>query len=356
MNAPAASTLRTPEQLAVAGLLAPGQVAGLSEVAARYAVAITPTVADIIRAGGSDGPVARQYLPDARELDVRPDEATDPIGDAAHAPVKGIVHRYPDRVLLMPTQVCAVYCRFCFRRENVGPQAGALTDGELDAALDYIRRTPAVWEVILTGGDPLVLSPRRLARIIGGLEQIPHVAVIRIHSRVPVAAPERITPALLDALRATAKPVYVGVHCNHADELSTPVRAGLTRLRQAGIGLVSQSVLLRGVSDSVAALEDLFRGLLTCGVKPYYLHQLDRAPGTARFRVPLDQGQALMKALRGRVSGLALPTYVLDIPGGAGKVPVGPTFMHRDATGRATAEDRDGRSHPVDDAPGEHAA
>ncbi len=314
----ALKTLKTSADLVDGGFVAADQVTDLDAVFARYATAIPPALARLIAHPGD--PIARQFVPDLRELDVSPEERTDPVGDHVHSPIKGIVHRYPDRVLLMPTLTCAVYCRFCFRRETVGSDGGLSAD-EIAAALGYIAATPAIWEVILTGGDPLVLSARRIGEIIAALDRIPHVKVIRLHSRVPVAAPERIDAGLIAALKQTRKAVYVGIHCNHAAELTIEAVAACARLANAGIPLLAQSVLLKGVNDTAEDLENLFRALVAARVKPYYLHQLDYAPGTGHFRVPLEQGLALVQALRGRVSGLALPTYILDIPGGAGKVP-----------------------------------
>ncbi len=318
----------------------------MEEVTERYALSITPEVAAIIQAHGTDSAVGRQYIPHPDELVTAPDETIDPIGDKTHSPVKGIVHRYADRVLLMPTQVCAVYCRFCFRREAVGPDYAGLSDTELQAALDYIRHTPAIWEVILTGGDPLVLSARRLQIILNGLDEIPHVATIRIHSRVPVAAPDRIDDALLNVLRSVHKPINIAVHCNHADELTANAVHALRKLRKAGVMLFGQTVLLGGVNDDPVILEALFRGMLAAGVKPYYLHQLDRAPGTARYVVPIARGQEIVKALRGKVSGLAQPTYILDIPGGAGKVPIGPGYLSTQDD-VLMVEDPNGLTHPI---------
>lgn len=271
-------------------------------------------------------PIARQVIPDPAELTMAPHERADPIGDDALSPVKGIVHRYPDRALLKPLLACPVYCRFCFRREHVGPDGGVLTESELDAALDWIGGKPALREIILTGGDPLMLSPRRLGSLLRRVAAIPHVELLRVHTRVPAATPERVTAALASAL-AVDKPVWLVLHANHARELTDEARRALARLRRAGMPLLGQSVLLRGVNDSVDALEALFRAMLAAGVKPYYLHQLDPAPGTSRFHVPIEEGQRLLRALRGRVTGLAWPTYVLDIPGGHGKVPIGPDYL-----------------------------
>src|ERR1700692_4806894 len=283
----------------------------------------------------------RQFGPEPRERHMDPGESNDPIGDDAHSPVEGIVHRYPDRVLLKLVNACAVYCRFCFRREMVGPGRGGLSPAALGAALDYIRQTPQIWEVILTGGDPLVLSPRRLQDVVHELAAIAHVKVIRVHTRVPVAAPERITAALVRALR-TDKATFVVLHANHPRELTAQVRAACARLIDAGIPMLSQSVLLRGVNDDAETLGALLRALVECRIKPYYLHHADLAPGTAHLRTTIAEGQALMRPLHGRTSGLCQPSYVLDIPGGHGKSPIGPRYLSADG---AVIEDYCGRLH-----------
>lgn len=322
--------LTTGRALHDAGLIPADAIDDADAVAARYAVSVTPHLARLMargRAGGraAGDSIGLQYLPDPAEQVRDPLERDDPIGDAVHSPVPGVVHRYPDRVLLMPTTVCPVYCRFCFRRETVGHGGGTLPADALDAAIGYIAARPAIHEVILTGGDPLVLSPRRLGEIRARIDEIAHVEVIRIHTRVPVAEPDRVTTALTESL-AGEKPVYVSIHCNHADELDPDACAAIARLHAGGFPLLSQTVLLRGVNDDAETLAALFRKLVRHRVRPYYLHHPDLAPGTARFRVPVEQGQAIMRALRGHVSGLCLPTYVLDIPGGHGKVPVGPVY------------------------------
>jgi lysine 2,3-aminomutase len=322
-------TLRTPADLIAAGLLPEEQLEAAARVAARYAIAVPKTFASLIE--NATDPIGLQVLPDAAELEVAPNEQSDPIGDDAFSPVPGIVHRYPDRALLKPLLVCPVYCRFCFRREHVGPGGGLLTDAELANALAYLQNTPAIREVILTGGDPLLLSPRRLGALLAALEAIPHVESLRIHSRVPVADPALITTNLV-AMLATEKPLWLVVHANHARELTPAAGAALRLIQSAGVPVLGQSVLLRGVNDSEAALEDLFRAMLRARVKPYYLHQLDPAPGTARFYVPIEEGRRLLRSLRGRVTGLAWPTYVLDIPGGHGKVPLGPDYLGPDGT------------------------
>jgi lysine 2,3-aminomutase len=323
-----AATLRTPAELVAHGLVPASSQPELEQVASRYAVAITPAVASLIDRNDPQDPIARQYVPSAEELDRQPSERADPIGDHARSPVAGIVHRYPDRVLFKLVHVCAVYCRFCFRREMVGPgKDTALSDEAYTQALDYIRAHPQIWEVILTGGDPLMLSARRLRAIMRDLASIPHVKIIRIHTRIPVADPERVTSALVEALKVEGATTWVAVHANHPRELSAPARTVCAKLADAGIPLVSQSVLLRGVNDDAATLEALMRAFVECRIKPYYLHHGDLAPGTAHLRTTLEAGQALMRDLRGRVSGLCQPEYVLDIPGGHGKSPVGPNYL-----------------------------
>ena len=320
--------IRGAEDLVAAGLAAPEDRAALEQVGARYAVAITDAMRALVE--HPDDPVGRQFIPDPAELHTAPHERADPIGDDALSPLPGVVHRYPDRALLKPLLVCPVYCRFCFRREHVGPSGGLLSDAELEAAYDWFRAHPAVREVILTGGDPLMLSPRRLGAILRALAAIPHIELLRIHTRVPVADPARVTAGLAAAMDAGV-PVWLVLHSNHARELTADAKAALRRIQAAGVPVLGQSVLLRGVNDSPETLEDLFRAMLRARVKPYYLHQLDPAPGTARFHVPIEEGQRILRALRGRVSGLAWPTYVLDIPGGHGKVPVGPDFLENGA-------------------------
>ncbi len=330
--------LRTTSDLVAAGLVGVDAATPLDAVGDRYAVAITPEIQGLIET--ADDPIGLQFVPDPAELDHLPHELADPIGDAAHTPVPGLVHRYPDRVLLKPVLVCPVYCRFCFRREHVGPGAGAMSPADIDAAISYIAARPAIREVILTGGDPLMLAPRRLAALLDRLQAIPSVELLRLHSRVPVTDPARITPALLSALEHDT-PIWLAVHANHAREFSPAAAAALRALHAVGVPLLGQTVLLRGINDSAAALEGLFRAMLRCRVKPYYLHQLDPAPGTARFHVPIEEGRRLLETLRGRVTGLAWPTYVLDIAGGHGKVPIGPDYLEggsvRDPWGGAHA-------------------
>ena len=317
----AARSLTTVAELAAAGLLPEAKRADAEAVAERYAVAVTPALAAMIDADDPLDPIARQFIPDAAELATLPQEREDPIGDLAFSPVEGIVHRYPDRVLLKAVHVCPVYCRFCFRREMVGPEGlGTLSAKALDAAIAYIAGRPEIWEVILTGGDPLVLSPRRLQAMMERLASIPHVKIVRLHSRVPVVDPARVDAALVTALKASGKTTYVALHANHPREFTAEARAAVARIVDAGMVMISQTVLLKGVNDDAGVLAALMRAFVENRIKPYYLHHPDLAPGTAHFRLSLAEGRALVDGLRGRISGLCQPTYILDIPGGHGKV------------------------------------
>ncbi len=316
-------SLRSLGDLVAGGLLPADSVGTLGPVAERFAIGVSPQMAAIIRAGGRNGPIGRQFIPDRRELTVDPIERHDPIGDDAHSPLFGLVHRYPDRVLFKLVSVCPVYCRFCFRREMVGPGGdGAMSDEDIAAAAAYVRARPEIREVILTGGDPLMLSARRIRTVMEHLNGSPHLDVVRWHTRVPVVAPERLTAEIIAAVSQSDKIVVVAIHCNHADELGPEAETAIRALRRAGVTLVSQSVLLKGINDNLPALETLMRTFLRLGILPYYLHHGDLAKGTSHFRTTLLEGLELVEVLRGRLSGLAQPTYVLDLPGGAGKVPV----------------------------------
>jgi lysine 2,3-aminomutase len=338
-------TVRTLDDLCAQALVPREKLDTLADVAARYAVALTPAVVDLIDRDDPDDPIARQFVPDAREGEQTREERADPIADDPFSPVEGLVHRYPDRVLLKVVNACAVYCRFCFRREMVGPGRGGLSAAALAAAIDYIERHPQIWEVILSGGDPLILSARRIRDLMRRLAAIPHVDVIRVHTRMPVVAPERIGPALVRALRAD-KATFVVLHANHPRELTPQARAACARLIDAGIPMLSQSVLLRGVNDDIETLGTLMRTFVACRIKPYYLHHADLAPGTAHLRTTIAEGQQLMRGLRGRFSGLCQPTYVLDIPDGHGKSPLGPNYVSSaDDAGAVLIEDYEGRRH-----------
>jgi len=306
----------------------------LEQVARKYAVAVSPHLLSLVDPADPNDPIARQFLPSLDELVTLPEELPDPIGDAAHSPVAGIVHRHADRVLFKAVAACPVYCRFCFRREMIGPGSeNALSKEDFAAALAYIAAHPEIREVILTGGDPFILSPRRVADITQGLAAIAHVKVIRWHTRVPVTDPARVNDAVVAALHAPGATAWVALHANHAREFSSEAIAAIALLVDGGIPLVSQSVLLKGVNDDGDTLAALMDAFVANRIKPYYLHHPDLAPGTSHFRVGIEEGLALVKALRARVSGLAMPTYMLDIPGGFGKVALESDHLEKTAQG-----------------------
>ena len=340
------TNIKTTADLITAELVDKSQRNEIATVLDRYACSLTPTLAALINPDDPNDPIAKQFVPSAQELIRFPEERDDAIGDDIKSPVKGIVHRYPDRALLKLVNICPVYCRFCFRREMIGPKHdGMLTPHELCAALDYLKKHKDIWEVILTGGDPLILSPRRIKDITKALSIISHIKVLRWHTRVPIAMPEHVTDDLIVALATSEKTIYVSIHANHARELTPQARDVCKRMASAGINLVSQTVLLKGVNDTAETLCDLMRAFIESEIKPYYLHHPDLAPGTSHFRVPIRNGQSLMRELRQRLSGLAQPTYVLDIPGAHGKVPIGPEYIRTTPTGTHVVIDPMGRHH-----------
>lgn len=359
MNKPARSILTesslSPERIKdVSGLIRsslhkemPEQV--LDSISRSFMIGLSPHLVELIHKTGLDGPIARQYLPDMRELLTLPGEEFDPIGDGAHSPVPGIVHRYPDRVLLKIASVCAVYCRFCFRRELLGPKAETLSSEDLRGAIAYIKSHSTIREVILTGGDPMILSPARLRGLIEALNQIDHVRIVRIHTRIPIADPARVDDALIDALATSAKSLYVCLHINHPAEIAESVEAAVGRLRAIGASLLSQSVLLKGVNDSADILADLMQELVRLHVIPYEIHHPDMTRGTGHFRLGLERGREIVGALRGHISGLCQPHYMLDIPGGFGKVEVLSTNVLHKGDGVYQVKDYKGNFHEYRD-------
>ncbi|MFV3077457.1 lysine-2,3-aminomutase-like protein [Niveispirillum fermenti] len=338
-TAPRPKTLRHVRDLADRGLADAAGLPVLEQVAAQFAVAVTPAMTDLIDPADPNDPVARQFLPDPRELDIQETELADPIGDDPFTPVKGIVHRYRDRVLLKPVHACPVYCRFCFRREMVGPGADALTADELDRAIAYIAGNAEIWEVILTGGDPMILSPRRMGAIIARLNAIPHLGSIRIHTRVPLVDPVRVDADMVAALKGGRIPTWVVLHSNHWKEFAEDGRAAVARLVDAGIPMLGQTVLMRDINDDADTLARTFRTMVTNRIKPYHLNHGDLAKGTSHFRTSVAAGRTLVKALRGDLSGICQPTYILDIPGGHGKVPLGAAYLMPAAGARAGGAD-----------------
>jgi lysine 2,3-aminomutase len=308
-----AAGLTRPEQLAAFFNIDP---APLRHVAERYPMLITPHYLRLIEQPGD--PIWRQCVPDPLEL--LPDQLfDDPLNEAAFSPVPAVVHRYPDRALLMVSGTCAGFCRFCTRKSRVGRPQLCFSDRQIDEGIAYIAGQSTIRDVILTGGDPLLLDDDRLVDCLAHLRRIPHVEILRIGSRVPVTLPDRVTPALCEQL-ARFQPLYLNTHFNHPRELTPAAREACARLADAGLPLGNQTVLLRGVNDDPEVMADLCRGLLSMRVKPYYLHQMDLAKGTRHFRVPVERGLEIVGALRGNVSGMGIPNYMADPPGGEGKV------------------------------------
>ncbi len=316
----------------------------IEQVAKHYALAISPTVLDLLGEDDPEQGIARQFVPTPEELTDSPEELMDPIGDSRHSPVPGIIHRYHDRVLFNVVNTCPVYCRFCFRRESVGPQNPGLKSEQIDTALTYIRDHPEIWEVIFSGGDPLILSARRLQSLLTRLRDIAHVGIARFHSRVPAVAPERITDDVLQAL-TSGPTTFVVLHINHPDELSPQACDAIAKIVDAGIPMLSQSVLLRGVNDSADILGRLFKELLRNRVKPYYLHHPDMAKGTRHFRPSIASGRQITNELRRAHSGLCQPHYILEIPGGHGKVPICANHLRSNGGDTYEVTDLEGRHH-----------
>lgn len=322
----------------------------LKDIAQNFAIRIPSYLTELIKTDDPNGAIAKQYVPDVREAIITENERIDPIGDHAHEPVKGLIHRYPDRALLKISNICAVYCRFCFRKEMIGPGNEIMSELELERALKYISANTNIWEVILTGGDPLVLSPRRIGDVMQRLAAIPHVQIIRIHTRMPSAEPGKITAGLAEALtKGHDKPVYMAVHINHPDEITRQFKNAISLLQDRGVTILSQSVLLKDVNNDPEILEDLLRKLVALKIRPYEIHHPDLTKGTGHFRLSIAEGQAIISNLRGRLSGLCQPHYMLDIPGGHGKIEITPATLVANDDDTYTLTDYRGRKHSYRD-------
>ncbi len=290
----------------------------LSSIAEHFQIRVSPAMQTVLKNDEQD-PIYQQFIPSIHESLILDDEVGDPIGDIPYTPVTGIVHRYEDRALLKVTQLCAVYCRFCFRKEMIGQYGESLSKDELNDAFHYIETHPELWEIILTGGDPLILSVNRLTDILHRLADIDHIQNIRIHTRIPVVSPEMITEDLLElftALQNKGKTITIVIHANHANELTNEVAVTMKRLQKNGIMLISQSVMLQGINDDFETLANLMRRFIAIGIKPYYLHQLDFARGTSHFRVKEEKAVALIRELRLKLSGICVPVLIQEIPHG----------------------------------------
>jgi lysine 2,3-aminomutase len=306
--------------------LSPDERAGLAAAAGRVRVAVTPYYASLMDPAHPSCPIRMQAIPSAAEAAAAPGDRRDPLGEDAHRPARALVHRYPDRALLLATDRCPVYCRHCTRRRITLGEGAALDRAALDEAVAYVRAHPAIRDVIVSGGDPLVLADERLDEILGALRAVPHVQILRVATRAPVVNPMRVDAALARLLRRHA-PLFVVTHFNHPRECTDDARAACEALVDHGVPVENQTVLLRGVNSSARVLKDLFERLLTFRVRPYYLHQGDPAEGTGHLRTPLEAGIAILEALRGATSGLAIPHLAVDLPGGGGKVTLQPSYL-----------------------------
>jgi lysine 2,3-aminomutase len=317
--------LTTLEQLQQLLQLTPQEEWGI-QAANRMRLAITPHFASLLDPEDPNCPLRRQVVPTVRELDRSISDLADPLNEDGQSPVPGLVHRYPDRVLLMTTDQCASYCRHCTRRRMVGARLWQMGRAQMEQAVAYIDQTPAVRDVIISGGDPLLLGDQVLERLVRSLRDIPHVEILRLHTRTPVFLPQRITPELVAMLRRY-HPLYINIHFNHPREITPETERACRMLADAGIPLGSQTVLLAGINDCPNVMKALMRRLLQIRVRPYYIFQCDLSDGIGHFRTPVSTGIAVMEGLRGHTSGLAVPTFVVDAPGGGGKIPVGPQYV-----------------------------
>ncbi len=336
-------TIRTLDALAKKNIIRDEDISNLMPVIEDLSLAITSDMENLIDKNDFEDPIKKQFIPSVEELQIHESEIRDPIGDDKYSPTKGIVHRYPDRCLFMPVSICPVYCRFCFRREKVSRASEKLDDKDFENAYEYIANHPEIWEVILTGGDPLVLKPKVLKKIMDRLSNIPHVDIIRIHTRVPVVSSQLIDNEMISALQSS-KTVYIILHANHPNEFTEDAKNAIATIINAGIPMLSQSVLLKNINDNIETLSTLMRLFIKNRIKPYYLHHADLVKGTSHFRTSIANGQKLMKELRGRFSGLCQPTYVLDIPEGYGKIPIGPNYIQHGES-HYCVEDYCGNTH-----------
>lgn len=344
------------EELARALPLTASELQGARRAQARgLPLRITPYYLSLIEATNPTCPIRRQCVPDEREDDEVPGDLVDPLGEVAHEVAPHLIRRYPDRALLLATDRCAVYCRFCTRSRMVGGSEGSVSLDALAPALRWLRAHPEIRDVIVSGGDPLAMATERIAKLVAAVRAIESVETIRIATRVPVTLPMRITRDLLTALRPH-HPLWVMTHFNHPKELTPESIAACVRLADAGFPVMNQTVLLAGINDDVDVLSQLFRGLVRARIRPYYLLQADPVRGTAHLRTPLDQGIDLMERLQGRLSGIALPKLICDTPGGRGKVPLGPEYLVKRSPGRTTLRTFRGERVEYIDAPAKPAA
>jgi len=315
--------------------------AGVLLAGHKLAMSITPHFFNLIDRDDQDCPIRRQVIPRIEEGWNAPEELADPCGEDSHMPVPGLVHRYPDRVLFLVTDRCASYCRYCTRSRVVSGVGEQHLETQWEAAFRYLEKTPQVRDVLLSGGDPLLFTDDRLDKVLTRLRSIPHIQFIRIGSRIPIFLPQRITPELCAMLKKH-HPLFISIHTNHPRELTSEVRDALGRLADAGIPLGNQSVLLRGVNDSVEVQKALVHKLLMCRVRPYYLYQCDLINGSSHLRTSVAEGVSVIEGLRGHTTGYAIPQFVIDGPGGGGKIPINPNYLIDTSPGRVTLRNYEG--------------
>ena len=330
--------------------LTPEELAGATLANHKLALGITPYFFNLIDPADENCPVRRQMIPRVEETRTAPWEMSDPCGEDSHSPVPGLVHRYPDRVLFLVTDRCASYCRYCTRSRLVSNASGYDFHPEYDKQIAYIAAHPEIRDVLLSGGDPLLLSDEKLENLLSRLRAIPHVEFLRIGTRIPIFLPQRITPELCAMLKQF-HPLFISIHSNHPRELTTEVRDALGRLADAGVPLGNQTVLLRQVNDSAEVMKALVQKLLMCRVKPYYIYQCDLIAGSAHLRASVAKGLEIMEKLRGHTTGYAVPTYVIDAPGGGGKVPVNPEYVLCRNAGRVLVRNYEGKIFEYPEAP-----
>jgi lysine 2,3-aminomutase len=318
--------INTPQQLKAVIEMTPEEEAGVRATCQRLRMSITPYFASLMDAKDPGCPIRRQVVPTVDELAVHPEELRDPLSEEADSPVPGVVHRYPDRVLLLITDQCASYCRHCTRRRRVGVKDERMHAEDIDRAVRYVSEHPEVRDVLISGGDPLILSESVLEALLKRLRAIPHLEIIRLGTRVPVFLPQRITPQLVDML-SKYHPLWINIHFNHPKEVTPETAEACARLANAGIPLGSQTVLLRGINDCSHIMKELMQALLRIRVRPYYIYQCDLSEGIAHFRTSISKGVEVIEHLRGHTTGLAVPTFVVDAPGGAGKIPIMPQYL-----------------------------
>ncbi len=330
------------EQLKLLLNLSQAEVVAIEVSKGRLATAITPYFAKLMSRTDSNCPIRRQAIPTMEEFHVSPHDLLDPCAEDEHSPVRGLVHRYPDRVLLLVTDKCAVYCRYCTRRRIVGSSEKCISEKELDQAIGYIQANKKIRDVLISGGDPLLLEDDHLESILAKVRKVPHVEIIRIGSRVPVTLPQRVTPSLVAMLKKY-HPLWMSIHFSHPKEITKEVRKSCDMLAEAGIPLGSQTVLLRGINDRPSTMKRLMHELLKTRVRPYYIYQCDLAMGTEHFRTPIAVGINIIEKLRGHTTGYAVPSFVIDAPGGGGKIPVGPTYLISQDKGKMVLRNYQGK-------------